>query len=66
MSEVRPHRMSVAGLRTLLDELRPDDVLVPDDVRNLAIYRAGTYVGFIDLLDGHQEVTWRAWVQKQG
>jgi hypothetical protein len=40
--------LTVADLRTLLDELHPTDRLSPNLVRNLRIVRNGESVGFVD------------------
>ena len=49
------HWMYVHELRALLDQLRPDDWLTPNEVHNLCIDRAGEgYIGIIDF--GSNEV----------
>lgn len=44
------HAITVKRLRELLNELRDDDILIPNAVGNLKIDRNGAYVGFVDLL----------------
>lgn len=51
-----PHNITVSQLALLLEKLDNDDVLVINRVSNLSIERDGKYVGFINLLEGHQEV----------
>lgn len=46
--------ITVAALRSLLDRLEPDDELWPNDLKNFAIHRRGTYVGFVEI--GFEEV----------
>ena len=44
-----PHKeITAARLRDLLARLKPDDTLKCNGVGNLAIYRAGQYLGFVD------------------
>lgn len=50
------HSITVVQLRKLLHLLRDDDVLVPNKVQNFAVFRDGVYVGFINLLDGCQQI----------
>jgi hypothetical protein len=50
------HEITVAQLRRLLDNLRDDDVLIPNDIMNLAIYRGREYAGYVDCLQGNQHV----------
>lgn len=50
------HEITVGKLKELLAQLQDDDVLVPNQVRNLAIFRGNEQIGFIDLLTGSQEV----------
>jgi hypothetical protein len=47
------HSITVANLRALLATplLLDTDVLVPNDVNNLAVFRGDEYVGYIDLGD---------------
>jgi transcription antitermination factor NusA-like protein len=49
------HWTTVARLSELLDdiELQEADVIVPNQVRNLAIVRGGRQIGVIELLNGH-------------
>lgn len=55
------HAIKVGDLRALLAELNDDDVLVPNEVRNLRIERNAAAVGFVDLLEGHARVElWHA------
>lgn len=50
------HSIEACKLAALLRQLQPNDLLVPNSVRNLAIYRNGEYIGFIDLLEDCQSV----------
>jgi hypothetical protein len=43
-----PHEMKVSELKKIIEQLQDDDLLVMNEVRNLAIYRRDTYIGFID------------------
>lgn len=54
--EARWHTITVARMRELLadERLLPTDVLIPNQVRNLAIERDESYVGYVDL--GVEEV----------
>jgi hypothetical protein len=47
-----PHEVTVGRLTELLAQLREDDILVPNSVRNLLIVRDNRSIGFIDLLIG--------------
>ena len=47
------HEISVATLQRLLAQLRPDDILIPNEVANLKIVRRGEYAGYVDLLKDH-------------
>lgn len=49
IGETLEHCITVATLRELLSELREDDILIPNDVGNLAIERNGLYIGYVDL-----------------
>lgn len=42
------HVISVKKLAELLAELEPSDEVVPNGVRNLAVFREGDYVGYVD------------------
>lgn len=55
------HEITVADLKALLDTLRDDDVLVPNRVRNLTIFRGEDTIGFINLNGGSVEM----WEQEQ-
>jgi len=46
------HAVKVAELKAAILELRDDDLLVPNEVRNLAIIRDGDFVGWIDFGQG--------------
>lgn len=46
------HSISVKRLRELLDALRDEDLLVPNQAVNLAILRDEKYIGFVNLLEG--------------
>jgi len=48
------HEISVTNLRFLLSKLEDGDILVPNRVRNLTVYRHDLYVGFINLSSGRQ------------
>lgn len=50
------HRTTVAKLRSLLAQLRDDDVLEPNAVQNLAIVRDGAQIGHIELHHFHESV----------
>lgn len=50
------HIVTVAKLAELLTQLEPNDLLVPNSVDNLAILRAGTQIGYIDLLQYNAHV----------
>lgn len=50
------HEITVALLRSLLNYLRPGDVLAPNNVNNLAVYRGGCYIGYISLLSPQQHI----------
>ena len=50
------HSISVGQLKELLGLLEDDDVLIPNRVANLTIIRADAYIGFINLLEGGQEI----------
>jgi hypothetical protein len=44
------HSILVKDLIAILSLLVPDDKLIPNRVRNLAIERDGEFIGYIDLL----------------
>jgi hypothetical protein len=46
------HEITVARLKELLADLKDDDLLIPNAVRNLSIIRDEKEFGFIDLLAG--------------
>jgi hypothetical protein len=49
--------LSVALNRALVTgELKPSDVLVRNEVGNLAIERGGVYVGYVDVMFGEVDV----------
>ena len=51
------HWMYVHELRALLDELRPDDWLTPNEVHNLRIDREGEgYIGIIDFRSNEVDI----------
>lgn len=54
------HEATVEELQTLLADpkLRPTDLLVPNSVRNLAIFRDEEFIGFVDLLGGCVCIEW--------
>jgi hypothetical protein len=49
--ELVEHSITVKRLTEILTELRDDDVLVPNTVRNLAVLRGGHYIGFVNLIE---------------
>jgi hypothetical protein len=51
------HWMYVHELRAILDKLRPDDWLTPNEVHNLCVNREGDgFIGYIDFLDTELEL----------
>lgn len=53
------HRLTVARLRELISDLRDDDELWPNDLLNLAITRAGEYIGYLDFKPpGEVDLDW--------
>lgn len=44
------HEVTVYRLRQLLSGLKDADVLVPNELRNIAVLRDGNYIGHINLL----------------
>jgi hypothetical protein len=53
---IAAHNMTVGQLKELLNTLQDSDVIVPNMLRNLAVYREDLYIGVIDFLEGHQYV----------
>lgn len=43
------HALTVEEFRSVLNDLRDDDLLVPNEVKNFALFRDGRFSGFIDL-----------------
>lgn len=54
------HEATVAELRAVLADpaLRETDLLVPNQVKNLAIYRDDDFIGFVSLLNGQIAIAW--------
>lgn len=50
------HFITIEQLISLLQQLYPTDVLVPNDVHNLAIYREGSYIGYVDFNENAQQL----------
>ena len=44
-----PHEMTIAELWKVMDsELKQSDILAPNSLQNLSVFRDGKYIGYID------------------
>jgi hypothetical protein len=52
------HEVTAEALRAALDQLEPSDRVIPNEVKNLAVFRGDLYIGMIDFNDNARVMFW--------